>query len=260
MHKHVRFVFEVGMKNYKMIIQYDGTGYKGWQVLKNEERTIQGKLQNILAKMTGADVEVIGSGRTDAGVHARGQVANVHMNTCYGLNEILNYVNRFLPDDIAVISVEEVDDRFHARYNAVKKTYSYRINMGIIPNVFEKRFVYQYGKKLDIDAMKEAAGYLIGTKDFTSFCGNSKFKKSAVRTVHKIDFDINGDDLTITYTGNGFLQNMVRIMTGTLIEVGSKQKKSDDINNIIEGRKRELAGYTAPPQGLTLEKVIYEDN
>lgn len=256
---NVRLIFEVNMKNIKMIIQYDGTNYKGWQVLKNDDKTIQGKLQNILTKLTGAEVDVIGSGRTDAGVHARGQVANAHLNTDMSAEEIKKYINKYLPDDIAVITCEDIDDRFHARYNAAWKTYSYRINMGSVPNVFEKRFVYQYGRELNTDAMKEAAGYMTGTRDYTSFCGNSKFKKSAVRTVSNIDFKICNKEVIIYYTGDGFLQNMVRIMTGTLIEVGNGTKNPKDIPDILKAKRRELAGYTAPPQGLVLEEVKYDN-
>lgn len=247
------------MKNIKMIIQYDGTGYKGWQVLKNEERTIQGKLQNILSRLTGTEVDVIGAGRTDAGVHAKGMVANAHLNTELCEEDIKDYLNKYLPDDIAVLSCVEVSERFHARYNATQKTYVYRINMGSVPNVFEKRYVYQYGKKLDFEAIKEAAGYIVGTRDFTSFCGNSRFKKSAVRTVYSIDVEVQGEELIISYTGDGFLQNMVRIMTGTLIEIGNNIKKPEEINAIIEGKNRELAGYTAPPQGLILKEVRYDN-
>lgn len=248
------------MKNYKLIVQYDGTNYKGWQVLKDENRTIQGKLQNILSRYCGEEVEVIGSGRTDAGVHSRGQVANVHMSCDGDVEEIKQYINRYLPDDIAVTDVCEVDERFHARYNAVRKTYSYRINTAKVPDVFGKRFEYNYGKALDVQRMREAANYMTGTMDYTSFCGNSKFKKSAVRTVYSIDIEQNKDVLLITYTGNGFLQNMVRIMTGTLIEVGNGTKSPEDISHILEAKNRAMAGYTAPPQGLMLEEVIYENN
>lgn len=245
------------MKNYKMVIQYDGTNYKGWQALKGEDRTIQGKLQNILTKYSGKEVDVIGSGRTDAGVHAKGQVANAHVECGGDADELIEVLNKYLPDDIAVISVEEVDERFHARYNATEKTYSYQINTSAIPNVFNKRFEYQYGKTLDVDRMRSAAKHMTGTMDYTSFCGNSKFKKSAVRTVYNIDIKTDGSVIEIRYCGNGFLQNMVRIMTGTLIEVGNGTKHPEDIPAIIEAKNRLAAGYTAPPQGLTLDEVKY---
>ncbi len=246
------------MKNYKIIVQYDGTKYRGWQVQKSTDLTIQGKLQNILTKYAGHEIEVIGSGRTDAGVHARGQVANFHIEDAFSMQEIWEELNRYLPDDIAVIAIEEVEERFHARYQAVGKQYSYRIRTGTIPNVFERRFQYEYGKPLNAERMRQAAQYMLGTHDYTSFCGNSKFKKSAVRTVNTISIEEKADEIRIVYEGNGFLQNMVRIMTGTLIEVGNGTKQPEDIPHIIEARNRSLAGYTVPPQGLTLEKVWYE--
>jgi len=248
------------MKNYKLTIQYDGTGYKGWQILKGEERTIQGKLTNILTRFCEQEVDIIGAGRTDAGVHARGQVANVHLNTDADINEIQEYINRYLPEDIAVIHIEEVGERFHARYNALEKTYSYCINSSPVQNVFNKRYEYHYGRKLDVDKMRQAAKLMLGTMDYTSFCGNSKFKKSAVRTVYSIDIEQNKDTIVIKYRGNGFLQNMVRIMTGTLIEVGNGTRQPEEITAIIEAKDRSLAGYTAPPQGLCLEEVKYDNN
>ena len=174
------------MKNYKITVQYDGTRYKGWQVQKATEATIQGKLQNVLSKLAGHPVEVIGSGRTDAGVHALGQVANFHMDEHFTMEEIFRNLNEFLPEDIAVTEISEVDERFHSRYNAVAKTYSYRIRTNPVADVFARRFVYHYGKPLDISRMQKAAQDLIGTHDFASFCGNKRMKKSTVRTIMDI--------------------------------------------------------------------------
>lgn len=245
------------MKNYRITVSYDGTRYKGWQVQKSTDDTIQGKLQKVIESICNHPVEVIGSGRTDAGVHAKGQIANFHMEGSFDEGELLTMINRYLPGDIAVTSLSLVDDRFHSRYNAKSKTYVYRINTSQMSNVFEHRFVYEYGQALDEDRMREAAGLLLGTHDFKSFCGNKKMKKSTVRTIYAIDIERIGDEIKISYTGDGFLQNMIRILTGTLIEVGRGDKRPEDVTEILKAKDREVAGYTAPPQGLILEEVQY---
>lgn len=250
---------EKQLRNYKITIQYDGTRYKGWQVQNSTDMTIQGKLQSVLSEMTGDSVEVIGSGRTDAGVHALGQVANFHIREGFSEQEILEYLNHYLPMDIAVVDIAEVDERFHARFHAESKTYMYRIHRSNIPNVFERKYMYTYTELLDVDNMRKAAGFMIGTHDFMSFCGNKKIKKSTVRTVTDIFIEEMENELRISYTGDGFLQNMIRIMTGTLIEVGNGTKKSADIVKILEGKDRQLAGYTVPPEGLCLKSVLYGD-
>ena len=245
------------MKNYKILIQYDGTRYKGWQVQNSTDMTIQGKIQKVLEELAGHPVEVIGSGRTDAGVHASGQVANFHMDGDFSKEEILEYLNQYLPMDIAVTEIEEVEERFHARFAATSKTYIYRIHISNIPNVFERKYAYTYTTPLNVEAMKKAASLLIGTHDFKSFCGNKKMKKSTVRTVFSIDITEKQDEIIISYTGDGFLQNMIRIMTGTLIEVGNGTKQASEIPEILEGKNRELAGFTVPPEGLMLKQVDY---
>lgn len=246
------------MKNYKITIQYDGTRYKGWQVQKSTDMTIQGKIQSVLKEMTGQEIEVIGSGRTDAGVHAYGQVANFHVPEHFKAQEILEYLNHYLPMDIAVIDIEEVDERFHARFNAVEKTYMYRIHTSAVPNVFERKYMYNYTEYLDVNKMKEAANMLLGTHDFMAFCGNKKMKKSTIRTVTAIDIEEKEDEIQISYTGDGFLQQMIRIMTGTLIEVGNGTKQPNDIVAILESKDRQNAGYTVPAEGLILKSVTYE--
>ena len=174
------------MINYKMILQYDGSRYSGWQVQGNTEQTIQGKLQSVLEKMTGEEIEIHGSGRTDAGVHAMGQVANFKLQSAYEPEEIKRYCNQYLPEDIVVLEVSEVPLRFHSRLNAVKKTYCYRIFLGEKPDVFRRKYVTPVAENLNINKMKAAAEVLLGTHDFTSFCGNRHFKKSAVRTIYEI--------------------------------------------------------------------------
>ena len=233
------------MNNYKITIQYDGTRYKGWQGQNSTGLTIQGKIEAVLGQMAGHAVEVIGSGRTDAGVHAKGQVANFHIEEHFTEGKIMSYLNHYLPDDIAVIAIEQVDERFHSRYAAKKKTYRYHIHMGEISDVFERKYEYQYEKILDVESMKEAA------------CGNKKMKKTAVRTIYEINFTKKGNDLWIDYRGNGFLQNMVRILTGTLIEVGDGRRAPEELSQILESKNRENAGYTAPACGLMLMEVHY---
>lgn len=245
------------MKNFKIRIAYDGTRYKGWQTQKSTNDTIQGKIEKVLEKAAGHPVDVIGSGRTDAGVHAKGQIANFYIEDTFNAEEILEYLNQYLPEDIAVLSAEEVEERFHSRYHAVEKTYQYRIHTGKIPNVFERKYVYTYTEPLQTDKMRQAAEYMMGTMDFTSFCGNKHMKKSAVRSVYAIHIEEKPQELIITYRGNGFLQNMIRIMTGTLIEVGQGKKSPEDIPVILKAKNRELAGYTVPAQGLTLLEVKY---
>lgn len=246
------------MSNYRILIQYDGTRYRGWQSLNSTEETIQGKLTAVLSQLAGEEVQVIGSGRTDAGVHARGQVANFHMEGTHTPDEILTYLNRYLPEDIAVSRVEIVDERFHSRYQAKDKTYLYRIHTGSVPEVFERKYVYDYQTPLSAERMRQAAALLVGTHDYKSFCGNKKMKKSTVRTIYDIRIEELDGELRLYYTGDGFLQNMIRILTGTLIEVGDGRREPQDMVQILEALDREKAGYTAPACGLTLVCVSYD--
>jgi len=245
------------MTNYKMLLAYDGTRYSGWQVQGNTDNTIQGKIEKLLSDYTGEAVEIAGSGRTDAGVHAKGQVANFRLNSYKVPAEIMDYLNEKLPRDIAVKSIEEADARFHARLSAKSKTYVYRIHTSKASNVFEHRFVYEYREPLKVDKMKEAANYLLGSHDFKSFCGNSHMKKSTVRTITNIQISESPTEITISYTGDGFLQNMVRILTGTLIEVGAGKRFPDSMPSLLESKNRANAGFMAPAQGLCLEYVEY---
>lgn len=246
------------MNNYKITIQYDGTRYRGWQSQNSTEETIQGKLADVLSRMAGEDVAVVGSGRTDAGVHARGQVANFYLSREWDTEELQEYMNRYLPEDIAVVHTEKVDERFHSRYQAKSKTYLYRIHTGNVPEVFERKYVYDYRTPLDVNRMRKAAQMLVGTHDFRSFCGNKKMKKSTVRTIYEIRVEESAQEIKIYYTGEGFLQNMVRILTGTLIEIGDGRRAPEEILRILAAKDREQAGYTAPACGLTLLEVRYE--
>lgn len=244
------------MRNLRLDLCYDGTRYRGWQRLPNREDTIQGKLEAALSRILGEPIEVSGSGRTDAGVHARGQVANFHCESAMPPEEILQNLRRYLPEDIGIYSCKEVSPRFHARLNAREKTYCYRIWNSDAPCVFERRFVAVMSEKLDMEAMKQAAGLLLGKHDFSAFCGNNKMKKSTVRELYAIEISRRGEEIQLRFTGNGFLYNMVRIMAGTLIEVGRGQRRPEDIPDLFGG-KREQAGFLAPAQGLCLEEVVY---
>lgn len=246
------------MATYKMTVAYDGTRYNGWQIQRSTDNTIQGKLSAVLSKMTGSMVEVHGSGRTDAGVHARGQVASFEIDGNYSPAEILAYLNRYLPDDIAVLTVDRADSRFHARLSCRQKTYRYRIHTSIVPDVFNRKYVYTYlDKPLNVGLMRRAAEQLIGKHDFKAFCGNPHFKKSSVRTIISININADDNGITLDFTGDGFLQNMVRILTGTLIEVGNGNIPADSMSDILSSQDRQRAGFTAPPQGLTLMGAEY---
>ena len=251
------------MRNFKIIIQYEGTRYQGWQRQESTGNTIQGKFEAILGKMTGQKmVQVDGSGRTDAGVHAYGQVANFKIDTDKSPEEVMDYINQYLPEDIAVISIEEMHERFHSRLNAREKTYCYRIWNSPLRNVFERKYVYELSERLDIEAMKDAAQYFVGKHDFKAFTSNKKSKKSTVRTIYSIDIDYSETkegykDITITYNGDGFLYHMVRILTGTLIEVGLGQRKPEEMKKLFENATRDMAGALAPAKGLCLMEVRY---
>ena len=243
--------------NYKLRLQYDGTKLNGWQKQGNTDNTIQGKLEAILERMYGEYVEVHGSGRTDAGVHALGQVANFHAPAKFSTEEIQTTCNEYLPKDIRVLSVETVDERFHARLTAKAKTYEYRIDNGAVADVFRRKYVMREENPLDLEAMRLAAEYLVGTHDFKTFCANKKMKKSTVRTIYSIRIEETDGMVSVRYHGNGFLYNMVRILTGTLIEVGRGMRKPEEIPKMIDARDRGAAGFTAPAQGLYLIEVEY---
>lgn len=244
-------------QNYKIIISYDGTRYFGWEHQPNTDLTIQGKIENVLEKMTGMAIEVIGAGRTDAGVHAKGMTANFLLDTTMSTSEIRDYLNRYLPDDICVLEVHEASERFHSRYNALGKTYCYTCYAGHLKPVFDRKYVYCLEKNPDIKLMRQAAEYLMGTHDFAAFCSNPKMKKSTVRKVDRIDISQSGSYITFTYHGTGFLQHMIRILTGTLLEVGYGKRTPENMLELIEKKHRPLAGPTAPACGLCLIEVDY---
>ena len=244
-------------QNYKLHISYDGTRYSGWQNQGNTDATIQGKLESVLSKMIGSPVDVIGAGRTDAGVHAKEMTANVHLDTNLSANGIRDYLNQYLPQDICVTEVREAAERFHSRYNATGKTYQYSCYAGPLKPVFDRNYVYVLDQIPDVSAMKSAAQHLVGRHDFRSFCGNPKFKKSTIRTVDSIQIEQKGPYITFTYHGDGFLQNMIRILTGTLLEVGFGKRSPENMIQVLESENRASAGFMAPAQGLCLIEVDY---
>lgn len=245
-------------KNYKMILAYDGTRYFGWERQKNTDMTIQGKIESVLERMTGNKIEVIGCGRTDAGVHAKGMTANVKLDTERNPEEIRSYLNHYLPEDICVKEVSVASDRFHSRYNASGKTYRYTCYIGKEKPIFDRKYVYIIQEALEIDKMQKAAELLKGEHDFASFCANKKMKKSTVRTVDKIDITRKGDYLYFTVHGNGFLHHMVRILVGTLLEVGWGKRDPESMTALFEAKNRVQAGVTAPAQGLCMMSVDYQ--
>ena len=244
------------MRNLRLDICYDGTRYRGWQRLPGKDDTIQGKLETALSRILGEPIEISGSGRTDAGVHARGQVANFHCESAMPTREILEILRKYLPEDIGIYSCRDVSPRFHARLNAKEKTYCYRIWNSEMPCVFDRRFVTVLKESLDVAAMEEAAQFLCGEHDFSAFCGNAKMKKSTVRYIRSIEIRRCDEELRLYFTGNGFLHNMVRILVGTLIEVGRAERTAASIPGLFGGKRSE-AGFLAPAQGLCLEEVMY---
>lgn len=245
------------MKNYKFLIEYDGSRYYGWQRQPGQV-TIQGKLESVLGVLCGREIEVIGAGRTDAGVHAGGMVANAFLETDSTPEEIRDYLNRYLPDDIAVKEVREASPRFHARYNATGKTYRYTCYAGAVKPVFDRKYYWGLEEKPDLKPMLQAAGILKGEHDFRNFCVNPRMKKSTVRVVDRIEIKCEGEYLIFIFHGTGFLQNMVRIMVGTLLEVGYGRMTPGQVREVLECPDRKKAGPTAPPQGLCLMSVDYD--
>lgn len=245
------------MPNYSFIVSYDGSRYEGWQRQNRTKETIQGKIENALETLTGESVQVIGAGRTDAGVHAMGQCANVHLSVKLPIEKLQDEMNRLLPDDIGISYMKEAGERFHSRFSAKGKFYRYRIRIGSDKNVFERRYVWQLGERLDTQSMEKAAHFLEGTHDFTSFCGNKHMKKSAIRTIEEISIHRSEGELLIDFVGDGFLQNMIRILVGTLVEVGEGKREAGSMPSLLDAKDRSKAGFTAPATGLCLMKVFY---
>ncbi|SHJ50269.1 tRNA pseudouridine(38-40) synthase TruA [Hespellia stercorisuis] len=244
------------MRTYKLTIAYDGSRFRGWQRQPDTDLTIQGILERIISGQVGYEVEVNGSGRTDAGVHASGQTASIVLA---GQIEELRFrgeLNRQLPEDIRVLDVQLVKNGFHARYKAKGKHYIYTIDRGERPDVFTRKYAWHFPDKLDVEQMRCAAKALTGLHDFTSFTDRDD-EKSKVRKVYRIDIEETGSKLMIHYEGTGFLYHMVRILTGTLLDVGTGRVKPEEIRAILEAEDRQRAGQLAPALGLCLREVYY---
>ncbi|MBR3077847.1 MAG: tRNA pseudouridine(38-40) synthase TruA [Oscillospiraceae bacterium] len=244
------------MPNYKLLLQYDGSRYRGWQRLSGVEATIQGKLETVLSRIFGEPVEVQGSGRTDAGVHALGQVASFRTIRDLPPAELLAALRQYLPEDIGAVRLEYAPPRFHARLSAVEKLYRYRVWTTEAPCVFERRFVCVLPGSYDLRSMEAAARLLEGTHDFRA-CSAVKTNKSTVRTVSRIAISRDGDELRFDFSADGFLHHMVRILTGTLLEVGRGARTPESIPELLAGGPRSAAGFTVPAKGLCLMEVRY---
>ncbi len=245
------------MRNIKLTIEYDGKRYLGWQRLGDSDNTIQGKIESVLTKMVGEETEIIGSGRTDAGTHARGQVANFKTNATMDLTKMSDFLNRYLPQDIVIKSIGEASERFHARYHATGKKYSYYVWNDVIPSAFERNYSFHYPKELDLDRMNEACQMLKGTHDFLGFSSLKKTKKSSIRKMTELSIQKEGSQLHFTFVADGFLYNMVRILMGTLLEIGAGTMELTDIEEIFTTKSRMNAGETVPSHGLFLDEVYY---
>ncbi|MBN2851516.1 MAG: tRNA pseudouridine(38-40) synthase TruA [Clostridia bacterium] len=245
------------MNNYKLTIQYDGGRYKGWQRLGAGENTIQGKLEKVITEMIGEQTEIIGCSRTDTGVHALSQIASFKCRRHFSVEEIKTYLNHYLPNDICVTEVKEVDELFHARFHAKSKTYLYKIWNHEEGNPFMRKYSMHIKEKLDLEAIKEAAPVFLGEHDFTSFSNARSKKKSFIREIYEVDIKEEHGCIVIRIRGNGFLYNMVRKMVGALIEVGLSKTEQTSIQKILASKERNMVGVIADANGLYLEKVEY---
>jgi tRNA pseudouridine38-40 synthase len=247
------------MPRYKCTIAYDGMAFAGYQI-QPEKRTVQYELEAALGKMhKGRQVKVIASGRTDAGVHAKGQV--IHFDSANELppENWKKALNSLLPSDIVILDVQKATDAFHARFDPIGKEYRYVITREQLRDPFKRKYAYHYPYSLDLDAMRKATDYLVGTHDFTSFCAANTNVIDKVRTIHEIELDEDGDSLIFRFVGTGFLYNMVRILVGTLLEVGSGKRRACDMQEIVAKQDRQFAGRTAPGHALYLWKVFYPE-
>ena len=244
------------MRRIKLIVAYDGTDYCGWQIQPNGI-TVEEVLNRALFRLTGEEIRVIGASRTDAGVHARGNIAVLDTASTIPAERFAYAVNPLLPEDIVVVKSEEVPQDWHPRYQNSVKTYEYRILNREMPDPLKRKYTWHVSFPLDIDKMREAAEHLKGQHDFRSFCSVHTAVKSTVRTIYTLDIVKSGDEIIIRISGNGFLYNMVRIIAGTLAEVGRGFRTPEDVRDLLTAKEREQAGATAPPRGLTLIRIEY---
>lgn len=247
------------MHNYLIKIQYDGSNYSGWQRQENTNNTIEQKISRCICAMAGKDdIEIHGSGRTDAGVHSNGQYANFYLDIDMSLDEIKDYLNKYLPDDINIVDIRIVLDRFHARLSAIGKTYVYSIDNNKKANVFLRKYTWNIKDNLDIDKMKQAAQCFVGKKDFATFSDVKSKKKSTVRKIESINIDNNNGIIKISYTGNGFLYHMVRKITAAIVSAGYGNLDAETIEKLLERKNRQEYKEMAPAKGLCLYDVYYD--
>lgn len=246
------------MKNIKLVIEYRGAAYSGWQ-RQDDVVTIQESIEKAISKLTGENIKLIASGRTDKGVHAIGQVANFKTESIIPGENYKYALQEHLPEDITIVDSKEVDIVFHSRFDAIGKVYRYRVYNGKLPRALYREFYYKYSYDLDLEKIRQASNYLIGTHDFKSFMGRDSNVESTIRTINSITVEKNGDIIEFVINGKSFLRFMVRILVGTLLQIGSGKIDIDDLTDIIDGGKREYAGITAPAHGLYLEKVFYRE-
>ena len=244
------------MRNIKLTIEYDGKDFNGWQKQPNK-LNIQGEIERAIEEITGEQVDLYGSGRTDAGVHSLGQVANFKTNSKLPIEKVAIAINSKLKKSIRIKKAEEVSENFHSRYNCHKKKYRYIINNSSQGSAIYRGLEYHVSQKLNVEEMKKAIKFFEGEHDFKAFKSSGTSSKSSVRTIYNAELKQNGERIIIELTGNGFLYNMVRIISGTLLEVGLGNIKAEDIPNIIESKDRKMAGKTLPPHGLYLVEVMY---
>jgi tRNA pseudouridine38-40 synthase len=244
------------MRNIRLDICYDGTRYRGWQRLSNTDNTIQGKLEQALSRILGEEIEISASGRTDAGTHAKQQVVSFHCQSQMSCDELLEALRRYLPEDIGVYSCKNASERFHARLNAKEKTYCYRVWNTDAPCVFVRKYVYRDMRSVDVDKMRDAAQLFVGLHDFSAFCANTKMKKSTERYISAFSVERIDNEIRFTVTGNGFLHHMVRIMVGTLLEIGRGEREVSSISDLFGGARAD-AGELIPACGLCLMEVSY---
>ena len=247
------------MTTIKLTIEYDGTDYAGWQFQLNSS-SLQQAVETALARICKVPVRVFSSGRTDAGVHARGMVVHFKTDDLLPMSAYREGVNNYLPADIAIVSAEEVSDDFHARYSALAKKYRYSIYQGDVSSPLIKRYGWHVKPALDIELMNRAASYLIGQHDFAAFRSSGCTAKTTVREIYSARFKKHGRQFYFDIIGSGFLRNMVRVIVGTLIEVGDGSRSYEDIDKLLKTGQRDRSGVTAPPQGLCLMQVWYDGN
>ncbi|ABS33081.1 tRNA pseudouridine(38-40) synthase TruA [Clostridium botulinum] len=246
------------MKNIKLKLEYDGANYCGWQKQKNEKFiTLQGTLEKAISNITKEKIEVIGASRTDSGVHARGYICNFFTNTKIPPENLQKVINNILPPDIVVLSSEEASSEFHSRFCSKGKTYEYTVLNSSKPIAIGRNYIFQFKDKLNIDNMKMASRYFIGTHDFSAFKTKGSSIKTSVRTISKFEINKKGDFIKFIITGDGFLYNMVRIIVGTLIEIGLNKREPEYIKYVIKSKDRTKAGKCVPSSGLCLKEVFY---